>query len=115
MDARMKLSNPAAPTSSPTCPPGTFEACVASKNRLLICLSAAFFVWYFALLIGDGWFRSLFATRIAGTLNAGMLFTLSQYFFGAGLAIVYARRMRSIDVQFAAMAAAAADAHGAQR
>ncbi|WP_414439727.1 DUF485 domain-containing protein [Burkholderia sp. 22PA0106] len=115
MAAHMKFSNPIAPTSPPTYLPGTFEACVASKHRLLVCLTAAFFAWYFALLIGDGWFRSLFATRIAGMLNVGMLFTLSQYLFGAGLAIVYARRMRIIDMQFAAMAAAAADAHGAQR
>lgn len=113
MDAHMKLSEPIAPPSTAESQPGTFEACVKSKNRLIIQLTTAFFVWYFALLIGDGWFRSQFATPITGMVNVGMLFTLSQYLFGAGLAIFYARRMRTIDAQIAA--ATAAGPEGAQQ
>ncbi|VVE57361.1 hypothetical protein PHO31112_05185 [Pandoraea horticolens] len=113
MDAHIRLSEPIAPPSTAEFQPGTFEACVASKSRLIIRLTAAFFVWYFALLIGDGWFRSQFATPIAGMVNVGMVLTLSQYLFGAGLAIFYAWRMRTIDAQIAA--ATAAGPEGAQR
>ncbi|WP_174979684.1 DUF485 domain-containing protein [Pandoraea communis] len=109
----MRLSEPIAPPSTAAFQPGTFEACVKSKNRLIMRLTAAFFIWYFALLIGDGWFRSQLATPIAGVVNVGMVFALSQYLFGAGLAIFYARRMRTIDAQITS--ATAGGTEGVQR
>lgn len=75
----------------------SFAACVAAKNRLRIWLTALFFAYYLTLLVCAGWFRSVLATPVIGVINVGMMFTLSQYLFGAGISVYYARRMRDID------------------
>lgn len=104
MLTHMNLSPPAVKASSLKTQAEVFDACVASKNRLLILLSGAFFAYYFTLVIGAGWFRSLFASPLFGQVNVGIVFTLSQYLFGAALALLYAKRMKAIDARIATVA-----------
>jgi uncharacterized membrane protein (DUF485 family) len=77
----------------------SFEKCMAAKNRMLITLSAVFFTYYFTFIIGAGWFRDIYVLPLMGGVNVGTAFALSQYFFVAGLALIYAYRMRRIDAQ----------------
>jgi uncharacterized membrane protein (DUF485 family) len=77
----------------------SFEKCMAEKNRMLITLSAVFFTYYFAFIIGAGWFRDIYVLPLIGGLNIGTAFALSQYFFVGGLALIYAYRMKRIDAQ----------------
>lgn len=77
----------------------SFEKCMAEKNRMLITLSAVFFTYYFAFIIGAGWFREIYVLPLMGGVNVGTAFAISQYFFVAGLALIYAYRMKRIDTQ----------------
>lgn len=77
----------------------SFQKCVAEKHRMLIALSAIFFTYYFALIIGVGWFRDVCILPLIGGLNIGTAFALSQYFFVGVLALIYAYRMKLIDAQ----------------
>ncbi len=82
----------------------SFALCVADKNRLRIGLTALFFAYYLMLLICAGWFRSVLVAPVFGVINAGVIFALSQYLFGALVAVYYARRMRVIDARVAVAA-----------
>lgn len=86
----------------------SFAACVSTKNRLRIVLTTLFFAYYLALQVCAGWFRSVLATPVISVVNLGMVFTLSQYLFGAVIAIYYASRMRVIDERIASVLAAGA-------
>ncbi|MEN9866381.1 MAG: hypothetical protein RL748_1971 [Pseudomonadota bacterium] len=67
------------------------------KTRVLWILMLAFLAYYFALLIGAAYFRSLFATILFGHFNLGMVFAVSQYFFAGAIALYYARYMQQVD------------------
>ncbi|WP_158244302.1 DUF485 domain-containing protein [Trinickia dabaoshanensis] len=82
----------------------SFAICVADKNRLRLGLTALFFAYYLVLLVCAGWFRSVLVTPVFGVINAGIVFALSQYLFGALVAVYYARRMRVIDARIAVVA-----------
>jgi uncharacterized membrane protein (DUF485 family) len=97
-----------AATVWPNATADSFAACVATKNRLRIGLTVLFFAYYLALQVCAGWFRSVLATPVISAVNLGMVFTLSQYLFGAVVAIYYARRMRVIDERIATVLAAGA-------
>jgi uncharacterized membrane protein (DUF485 family) len=84
------------PNVSPT---SAFDDCMAAKNRMLLVLGTAIFIYYFALIVGAGWFRALYTQVLPGGLNVGIAFALSQYVFVAVLALIYAQRMRHIDAQ----------------
>ncbi|WP_397453195.1 DUF485 domain-containing protein [Pseudomonas sp. NA-150] len=81
-----------------------FNKAMVAKNRMLLILSSVFCAYYFALIIGAGWFRSLFIMQLPGGLNVGIAFALSQYFFVAGLAVIYAWRMQRVDLQIKKLA-----------
>jgi uncharacterized membrane protein (DUF485 family) len=84
------------PIVSPT---QAFDDCMAAKNRMLLVLGVAIFIYYFALIVGAGWFRPFYTRSLPGGLNIGIAFALSQYVFVAALALLYARRMRRVDAQ----------------
>jgi uncharacterized membrane protein (DUF485 family) len=56
----------------------------------------AFLVYYFALLIGAAYYRSLFATILFGHFNLGMVFAVSQYAFAEIIALYYAKYMKKV-------------------
>lgn len=75
-----------------------FISTIADKSRVLWILMLAFLVYYFALLIGAAYYRSLFATILFSHFNLGMVFAVSQYLFAGGIAIYYARYMKKVDL-----------------
>jgi uncharacterized membrane protein (DUF485 family) len=83
-----------------------FDDCIAAKNRMLLILGAAIFIYYFALIVGAGWFRPFYTRSLPGGLNIGIAFALSQYVFVAALALIYARRMKRVDAQIKRLAEA---------
>lgn len=93
----------AQPIVSPT---QAFDECMAKKNRMLLVLGVAVFIYYFALIVGAGWFRPFYTRSLPGGLNVGIAFALSQYFFVGALALIYARRMKHVDAQIKLLAEA---------
>lgn len=87
-------------------PARTFDACVAAKSRLQIMLSCAFFIYYFSLVIGAGWFRPVMTIQLYGGVNLGIFLAISQYPFVACLAMFYARQMKRLDTEIKALAEA---------
>lgn len=83
-----------------------FDDCMATKNRLLLVLGVAIFIYYFALIVGAGWFRPFYTRSLPGGLNVGIAFALSQYIFVAALALLYARHMQRVDAQIKTLAEA---------
>ncbi|MBW7902261.1 MAG: DUF485 domain-containing protein [Rhodocyclaceae bacterium] len=62
------------------------------KMRFLGFLVAASAIYYFMLPIGAAYFPEIFRVRVAGAVNAGLLFALSEFVFACGVAVLYARR-----------------------
>jgi uncharacterized membrane protein (DUF485 family) len=83
-----------------------FDDCMATKNRLLLVLGVAIFIYYFALIVGAGWFRPFYTRSLPGGLNVGIAFALSQYIFVAALALIYARHMQRVDAEIKMLAEA---------
>lgn len=99
MNALKQLSVPPLHTVEKALAIESFERCMAAKNRMLVTLSAVFFTYYFAFIVGAGWFRDIYVLPLMGGVNVGTAFAVSQYFFVAGLALIYAYRMKAIDIQ----------------
>jgi uncharacterized membrane protein (DUF485 family) len=66
-----------------------------TKVSLTLLLIAA--VYYMTLLLGASFFKPLFVLPLAGELNLGTVFAISQYPMGGLLAWIYVVKMRSID------------------
>jgi uncharacterized membrane protein (DUF485 family) len=49
-------------------------------------------VYYFMLPIGAAWFPELFAIKVYGVVNVGLVFALSEFVFAWGVAAFYTRR-----------------------
>lgn len=56
---------------------------------LLMFVSVAY---YFLLPVGAAWFPELFALRVYGAVNLGIVFALSQFLVAWGIAAIYTRR-----------------------
>ena len=69
-----------------------FQALHRRKVRFLWGLMAFSVAYYFALPVGAGYFPELFRTRLAGPINVGLLFALSEFVVAWLVAFVYARR-----------------------
>ncbi|MFC5301577.1 DUF485 domain-containing protein [Azospira restricta] len=48
--------------------------------------------YYFLLPVGAAWFPELFRIRVAGAVNVGLLFALSEFVVAWGVAALYTRR-----------------------
>jgi uncharacterized membrane protein (DUF485 family) len=79
-----------------------FQALHARKTRFLWGLMAFSVVYYFLLPLGAAYAPALFAKRVVGFVNVGLLFALSEFIVAWGIAFVYARRANT---QFDRMAA----------
>lgn len=62
------------------------------KTRFLAGLMLLSVVYYFLLPSGAAYFPELFATRVFGPVNVGILFALSEFAAAWAVAIVYTRR-----------------------
>lgn len=69
-----------------------FQALHRKKSAFLWGLMAFSVVYYFLLPIGAAYFQSLFAVRVWGPVNVGLLFALSEFIVAWGVALYYSRR-----------------------
>lgn len=69
------------------------------KNTLSLTLLLIAAMYYATLLLGPTTLKAFFSLPLAGELNIGTVFAISQYPFCGLLAWIYLRKMRSIDLQ----------------
>jgi uncharacterized membrane protein (DUF485 family) len=69
-----------------------FQALHTKKTRFLWGLMAFSVAYYFLLPLGAAYAPGLFAKRIAGPVNVGLVFALSEFVVAWGIAFVYSRR-----------------------
>ena len=69
-----------------------FQALHAAKTRFLWGLMAFSILFYFMLPLGAAYAPGLFAKKVFGPVNVGILFALSEFLVAWGVAFVYARR-----------------------
>jgi uncharacterized membrane protein (DUF485 family) len=79
-----------------------FQDLHRKKTRFLTSLMIFSVVYYFLLPIGAAYFQDLFAKRIFGPVNFGILFALSEFIVAWGIAFYYSRRANA---EFDSMAA----------
>jgi uncharacterized membrane protein (DUF485 family) len=79
-----------------------FQALHTKKTRFLWGLMAFSVVYYFLLPLGAAYAPWLFARKVFGPVNVGILFALSEFVVAWGVAFVYSRRANT---QFDKMAA----------
>lgn len=73
------------------------ESISRRQLRLVAMLMAGFLIYYALLLFGAAYFPVIFAVRVWGRINVGMLFTVSQYVMAGIIAWIYVKRMQGID------------------
>jgi uncharacterized membrane protein (DUF485 family) len=61
------------------------------RRRIQYGLLLLAMLYYFALPVIAGYFPALFRHRVAGPVNVGLLFAISQFVVAATVAIAYAR------------------------
>lgn len=79
------------------------KAIKREKNRVSLVLLLISAVYYMTLLLGASFFKSLFVFPLAGELNLGTVFAISQYPFGGLMAWIYVVKMRAIDLKVEAV------------
>lgn len=77
----------------------SFESISKRQLRLVITLMASFLIYYALLLFGAAYFTKIFAIRITGSINVGIVFTVSQYFMAGVIAWIYVKKMQTIDAE----------------
>jgi uncharacterized membrane protein (DUF485 family) len=87
-----------------------FLALHAQKRRFLWRLMAFAVGYYFLLPVGAAWFSEIYRFRVAGPINVGLLFALSQFVVAWGIAWLYARRAGRYDALAAALVSRAESA-----
>jgi uncharacterized membrane protein (DUF485 family) len=84
-----------------------FQTLHSRKQRFLTGLMIFSVLFYFLLPIGAAYFQSLFATKVWGVVNFGLLFALLQFVVAWLVAWYYSRRAGAeFDRQAAEIAAA---------
>lgn len=69
-----------------------FKELTRRKTRFVAALLFFSVTYYLLLPIGAAYFPDLFAMRIAGPVNLGLLFALSEFLVAWAVAIAYTRR-----------------------
>lgn len=69
-----------------------FQALHSRKTRFLWGLMAFSVLFYFLLPLGAAYAPALFARKVYGPVNVGILFALSEFVVAWGIAFVYSRR-----------------------
>lgn len=73
------------------------------KYTLALTLLLIAAAYYATLLLGPTSLKLLFSLPIAGELNFGTVFAISQYPFCGLLAFIYLRKMRAVDIEVDAL------------
>lgn len=89
-----------------------FQNLHRKKSRFLWGLMAFSLAFYFLLPLGAAYAQGLFAVRVWGPLNVGLLFALSEFLVAWGVAVIYSRRANR---EFDALAAEIVAAYGGKR
>jgi uncharacterized membrane protein (DUF485 family) len=76
-----------------------FHSLLRSKTRFLIPGVIFFLVYYFSLLILNGYFPELMKKPVLGPVNGAYLFAMSQFFMSWILAFIYVRVAKRWDAQ----------------
>jgi uncharacterized membrane protein (DUF485 family) len=79
-----------------------FEAAARRQLGLVVGLTLVFALYYFFLVLGAAYFGHIFAIRVFGRVNIGLLFAISQYVFAGLVAWFYVSRMHGIDASLGA-------------
>ncbi|WP_018634103.1 DUF485 domain-containing protein [Neomegalonema perideroedes] len=69
-----------------------FVEMVEKKRKFLFSLMAFSVVFYFLLPLGAAYAPGLWATKIFGVVNFGLLFAISQFIVAWSIAFIYTRR-----------------------
>lgn len=69
-----------------------FQELHRRKTTVLAGLMILSVLYYFLLPVGAAYFPGLFARRVWGPLNVGLVFALSEFVVAWGIAFYYARR-----------------------
>ena len=69
-----------------------FQTLHRRKSTFLWGLMAFSVAYYFLLPIGAAWFQDLFAVRLWGPINLGIVFALSEFLVAWGVAFYYSKR-----------------------
>ncbi len=72
-----------------------FQSLHRRKTRFLWGLMAVSVVYFLMLPIGAAYFQDLFAIKVWGVVNVGLLFALSEFVVTLGIAILYSRKASS--------------------
>lgn len=93
-----------------------FRELTRRKTRFLAGLMLFSVAYYFLLPVGAAYFPELFARRIVGPVNFGIVFALSEFVVAWAIAIVYTRRAnRDFDCAARAIARDAVAIYGGRR
>jgi uncharacterized membrane protein (DUF485 family) len=74
-----------------------FQQLHARKSRFLWGLMIFAVIYYFLLPIGAAYFTGLYAVKVWGSINFGLVFALSQFVVAWGIAWIYARKASEFD------------------
>lgn len=69
-----------------------FQELHRKKVRFLCWLMGFSIAYFFLLPVGAAWFPEIFRIQVAGVVNVGILFALSQFVVAWGVAAIYTRR-----------------------
>ena len=69
-----------------------FQALHRKKTGFLWGLMVFSLVYYFLLPIGAAYFQDLYKVKVAGPVNVGLLFALSQFVVAWGIAFYYSHK-----------------------
>ncbi|HWS11557.1 MAG TPA: DUF485 domain-containing protein [Rhodocyclaceae bacterium] len=78
-----------------------FQNLHAKKTAFLMGLMIFSIVYYFLLPIGAAYFPGLFAKKIFGPVNFGILFALSEFIVAWGIAAFYTVKAKEFDAMAA--------------
>ncbi len=78
-----------------------FQRLHAKKTSFLMGLMFFSLAYYFMLPLGAAYFHDLFAIKVFGPLNLGLLFALSEFIVAWGIAFYYSKKANT---EFDAMA-----------
>ncbi|MFN8498892.1 MAG: DUF485 domain-containing protein [Anaerolineae bacterium] len=74
-----------------------FKALVAAKRRFVIPATIFFIVYYFSLLILNGYAPQLMDQPVLGPINLALVFAMSQFIMAWIVAYLYIRRANVFD------------------
>lgn len=69
-----------------------FQALHRKKVGFLSLLMGVSIAYFFLLPVGAAWFPAVFRIKVAGAVNVGILFALSEFVVAWGVAALYTRR-----------------------